>query len=513
VTDPQGDRWIGRRIGNYAIVHKLGAGGMGVVYEAEQASLGRRIALKVLPRTPATLPMLIERFKREARLLSTLSHPNVVTVFDAGEEADLLYFAMELVPGGDLRGVMRRQGKLAALETLPIVKDIAAALLVAHQKGIIHRDLKPENVMIVPVTGREPMAKVLDFGIARALNDNVAGQPALTAGAVIGTPTYIAPEVMLGPDTIDGRADLYALGVIWFEMLCARPPFVGNNATAVALQQVNDDAPRVSKFTPVPSIVDDCVANLLQRDPKRRPKDAQTLLSLLDDVETQLLADADTHPVKTASLANTFPTDAPTIGATSNVSASHFTLPTPMPPTHSGTAARPAPPPVAPPTPSSSTPQNRTMLYAALGSFLAVLVVVAAALVLFPPSAPSTPPAPPVPVEKQPPVAAEKPPVAVEKPPVAVETPPAPPPATTPPDEPAASTKPKAKGKTMTPATATPPATPATPATKPAGWTPDIIDDDDTGKPASKPASNPATPPKTPPVPTTTPKPPDIIDG
>src|SRR6185503_19332998 len=215
------------RIGRYAIVRKLGQGGMGVVFAGRDEQLGRLVAVKTMS-TLATDETARKRFWREARAAASINHPNVCQLYEIGEDNGNLIIAMELLEGEALADRLRR-GALSVSETVPIGLGMLAALAALHTRSIIHRDLKPSNVFLTPHG-----VKLLDFGVARTTDPELLG--ALTeltqAGAIVGTPGYMAPECMMG-EAVDARSDLFAVGLILFEMLAGRPAFGGANLLAV----------------------------------------------------------------------------------------------------------------------------------------------------------------------------------------------------------------------------------------------------------------------------------------
>jgi eukaryotic-like serine/threonine-protein kinase len=207
--------------GRYRVIGKLGEGGMGAVYRAIQEPLGREVALKVIAPALTKDADSVERFRREAKAASSLSHPNIVTVFDFGEDNGLLFLAMELIPGIGLDQAIRR-GPMSPQRAIPILRGVCAALAEAHAHGIIHRDLKPQNIMLTSTSTQQDVVKVVDFGIAR-LADH--GNAALTrTGAVVGTPGYVAPEFFDGAPA-SPMSDLYAVGVVAYELLAGVTPF------------------------------------------------------------------------------------------------------------------------------------------------------------------------------------------------------------------------------------------------------------------------------------------------
>ncbi len=219
------DTLVGRVLdGRFKIEAPLGAGGMGAVYTAVQTSVGRKVAIKLIHNRLGDNRDATKRFLREARLASKLNHPNSVNVIDFGRTSDgLMYIAMERVAGDELKTVLEN-GPLAPKRAIAIAKQVAAALAAAHAEGIVHRDLKPANIMVTKQATTGELIKVLDFGIAKMVGQEDRTQLTQT-GAMVGTPLYMSPEAVRG-DELDSRADLYALGVVLYEMLAGRPPFV-----------------------------------------------------------------------------------------------------------------------------------------------------------------------------------------------------------------------------------------------------------------------------------------------
>ena len=255
--------------GRYQIVRHLARGGMAEVYLARDLLLDRPVALKVLFPEFASDRSFVERFRREARAAANLNHPNIVSIYDWGEEDGTYFIVMEYVDGVTLRDVIRRQGPLMATRAAEIGADIAAALHFAHVHGVIHRDVKPGNVLITT-----SQVKVTDFGIARA------GDPAesLTqAGAVMGTATYFSPEQAQG-HVVDPRTDVYSLGVVLYEMVASRPPFTGDNPVSIAYQHVREDPLPPSGYNPdVPPIFEAIVAKAMAKNRANRYSSAEEL--------------------------------------------------------------------------------------------------------------------------------------------------------------------------------------------------------------------------------------------
>jgi serine/threonine protein kinase len=242
------DQMLGRLVGGtYRVLKKLGQGGMGAVYLGENQRLDQKVALKFLNASLVNEPDIVRRFLNEAKTYGRLAHPNAVTVLDLLQEEDeTLCIVMEYVEGSDLRRVISERGRLTPAEAIDIALQAADVLQLAHAKGIVHRDLKPENIMVRPGL-RGHFAKVLDFGIARLLHDNASR---LTAqGAIAGTPRYMPPEQVEGRD-VDARADIYALGIVVFEMLTGRVPFDGVSISEILHHQVSSPMPHLWEVDP-----------------------------------------------------------------------------------------------------------------------------------------------------------------------------------------------------------------------------------------------------------------------
>ena len=250
---------------------------MAEVYVAEDGLLNRTVALKVLFPELAQDEAFVERFRREARAAASLNHHNIVSVYDFGEDDGAWFIVMEYVDGPTLRDIIRREGPLDPARAAEIGSEVAAALAAAHAEGIVHRDVKPANVLIASATGT---VKVTDFGIARAAN---ARQGLTMPGTVLGTATYLSPEQAQGA-TVDQRTDIYSLGMVIYEMLAGRPPFVGESPVAVAYQQLNQQAPPPSTHnTRVPPALDAVVMKAMAKSPAERQPSAE-------DIRAELLA-------------------------------------------------------------------------------------------------------------------------------------------------------------------------------------------------------------------------------
>jgi serine/threonine-protein kinase len=272
----------------YLLERPLGSGGMATVYLAHDLRHDRRVAVKVLrPEFAATLGA--ERFLREIRIVARLTHPHILPLHESGEAEGFLYYVMPFVEGGSLRGRLAREGRLPIAEVARIMREVADALAAAHEQGVVHRDIKPDNVML---SGRH--ALVADFGIAKAVAEsNRTGGPGerkdlhTSAGVALGTPTYMAPEQAAGDPAVDHRADLYALGVLGYEMLAGQPPFAGATPQeTLAAQITRPPEPLVRRRLDAPAALVDLVMRCLAKRPADRPQSALELLPILDTVAT-----------------------------------------------------------------------------------------------------------------------------------------------------------------------------------------------------------------------------------
>src|SRR5215831_1010126 len=256
----------------YYLESKLGVGGMGTVYRAGRLLIGDRVAVKVLHPDQMADPQAVERFRREAQTAACLKHPNVVTVYDFGVSREgLNYQVMELAEGESLRSLVERHGRPSETVAAEIIRQVCAALDEAHRQGIVHRDIKPENILVQIIPGGLQV-KLLDFGIA-ALRDVNAGRLTRT-GAVVGTPHYMSPEQCLGEE-LDGRSDIYSLGIVLFEMLTGVVPFDSPTTTAIVIKHVNDPPPRPRILNPkISPAVESVVLRALQKRRGARPQTA-----------------------------------------------------------------------------------------------------------------------------------------------------------------------------------------------------------------------------------------------
>lgn len=271
------DPMIGRLIdGRYQIKSRIARGGMATVYLATDLRLERRVAVKVMHGHLADDSAFKARFVQEAKSAARLAHPNVVNVFDQGQDSDMAYLVMEYLPGITLRDLLKDYGKLTPEQTVDIMDSVLRGLAAAHESGILHRDLKPENVLLAD-DGR---IKLGDFGLARATTANTASGQAL-----LGTIAYLSPE-LLTRGVADARSDIYAIGIMMYEMLTGEQPFTGEQPMQVAYQHANENVPSPSTKNPaVPTELDDIVAWATSRSPEGRPENARVLLEKLLQAE------------------------------------------------------------------------------------------------------------------------------------------------------------------------------------------------------------------------------------
>ena len=278
------DPLVGRRIdGRYRVLARIGRGGMGVVYRAEDERLEREVAVKVLRADLAHDLEARQRFVREAKSAARLAHPGVVSVLDQGSDGETAYLVMELVGGRTLRDIVHERGLLTPGEALDVAEAVLDALAEAHRKGVLHRDVKPANVLVAD-DGR---VKVADFGLARSAAATQGGTGG-TGAELLGTAEYLAPE-RVARGVADARSDLYGVGVLLFEMLTGQPPFTGDSPVRLAYRHVYDDAPAPSSLVPgLPPALDAVVLEALAKDPDDRPADAATMLAQLRALHAEL---------------------------------------------------------------------------------------------------------------------------------------------------------------------------------------------------------------------------------
>jgi serine/threonine protein kinase len=263
----------------YALEAEIGRGGMGIVYRAKDTRLKRSVAVKLLPPELAYRDEIRSRFLREAEMAAQLSHPNIVPIYSVDEKDGFVYFIMAFVDGETLAERLTVRGRLGIVEARTLLRQVADALAYAHARGVIHRDIKPDNIMLQRDDGR---AMVTDFGIARAADDTT-GTRLTATGVAIGTPAYMSPEQCTGERAVDGRSDLYSLGVVIYAALVGTPPFAGSNTAALLVKHLTE-TPRPIKEVRQ-DVPDDLVAiinRLLQKNPADRFQDAISVVKALD---------------------------------------------------------------------------------------------------------------------------------------------------------------------------------------------------------------------------------------
>lgn len=291
----------------YELISHIARGGMADVWQAQDRALNRRVAVKVLHPQYSNDDSFVRRFRREAQAAANLSHPNIVSIFDWGQEGATYFIVMELIEGRSLRDILRSEGPLLPRRATEIAAEVAAALAVAHQAGLVHRDVKPGNILIT----RDGTVKVTDFGIARAWDDS---QELTRTGAVIGTATYFSPEQAQGVGA-DARSDLYSLGIVLYEMLVGAPPFKGDSPVAVAYQHVSSMPMAPTSINPdVPPGLEAITLRSLEKQPERRYQSAADQRA---DLLSSLRGDAPVAPATTSPV----PPEAPTRVLTGVVAA------------------------------------------------------------------------------------------------------------------------------------------------------------------------------------------------
>jgi len=280
VNTPQADPLIGRLVdGRYRVRARIARGGMATVYVATDMRLERRIALKVMHAHLSDDSAFQSRFIQEARAAARLADPHVVNVFDQGQDGELAYLVMEYLPGITLRELMREQKRLTITQTITIMDAILSGLAAAHAAGIVHRDVKPENVLLA----EDGRIKIGDFGLARATTANTA-----TGAQLLGTIAYLAPELVTR-GTADARSDIYALGIMLYEMLVGEQPYKGEQPMQIAFQHATEQVPRPSARNPsVPEPLDELVLWATEKSPDDRPLDAKAMLTRLREIEREI---------------------------------------------------------------------------------------------------------------------------------------------------------------------------------------------------------------------------------
>ncbi|HEX5005063.1 MAG TPA: serine/threonine-protein kinase, partial [Gemmatimonadales bacterium] len=270
---------------NYAIQSELGGGGMSRVFLALEVQVERKVVVKVLP-PETSAAVSIERFEREIRLAARLQHPHVVPFLTTGGKGDLLFYIMPFIEGESLRARLAREGELPVPEAIRILRDVADALAMAHKQGIVHRDIKPDNILI---SGRH--ALVTDFGVAKAVEKSSGSGKLTSMGVALGTPAYMSPEQATADPHTDHRADIYALGIVTYEMLCGRQPFDASSAQAIIAAHVTQQPQPIERFRGnVPPALATLVMRCLEKKPADRPQTAEELVQLVEAMSTPSLS-------------------------------------------------------------------------------------------------------------------------------------------------------------------------------------------------------------------------------
>ncbi len=292
------DRLTAALSDRYTIERELGAGGMATVYLAHDVKHDRQVALKVL-RPDLAASLGADRFLREVRIAANLSHPHILPLYDSGEADGFLFYVMPYVEGESLREKLDREGELPIPEATRILKEIADALAYAHEHRVVHRDIKPDNVML---SGRH--ALVMDFGVAKAVSEATGRHQVTTAGVALGTPTYMAPEQAAADPHVDHRADIYALGVLAYEILAGRPPFMGTTAQQILSAQVMvAPEPLATYRSTVPPELAAVIMRCLEKKPADRWQTAEELLQPFEAMSTssQGITPVETRPHRAAA--------------------------------------------------------------------------------------------------------------------------------------------------------------------------------------------------------------------
>ncbi len=279
------DELPGKLLGEFHLLRQLGSGGMAEVYLAEQVSLNRHVAVKVLHPEFVSDGTYLKRFKQEAKAAGGLNHANIVQVYVIGESNDMHYIAQEYVQGRNLREFLAKKGPPSVTMALHIMKQVASALEAAGEAGIVHRDIKPENIMIT----RKGDVKVADFGLAQLTREHEGERVGLTqVGITMGTPLYMSPEQVNG-SKVDRRSDIYSFGVTCYHMLAGRPPFRGETALAIAVKHLKEEAESLQQRRPdLPRRLCEAIQKMMAKEPADRYQDAAAVLDDLKKIEKSL---------------------------------------------------------------------------------------------------------------------------------------------------------------------------------------------------------------------------------
>ena len=265
-------------VGRYELIEKIGEGGMAIVYKAKDRLLNRYVAIKILRPEFVKDEKFIENFRKESQAAAGLSHPNIVNVYDVGQEGNIHFIVMELIDGKSLSQVIEEEGRLDYKEAISITKQVASALSLAHKNQIIHRDVKPHNILITS----SGTAKLADFGIAMAVSKESIAEG---KEKIMGSVHYFSPEQARGA-YVDERSDIYSLGIVLYEMLTGKVPFDGDNPISIALMHINDPLPPVSKEVPgIPPQLEKIIAKATDKYQTNRYASADEMIEDLDNID------------------------------------------------------------------------------------------------------------------------------------------------------------------------------------------------------------------------------------
>jgi serine/threonine-protein kinase len=359
------DTLIGRVLaGRYRVLSQIGQGGMGTVYRAQHQMLGRVDAVKVIRPEVSQNPQTMQRFLREAKLASSINHPNAVVIHDFGEaENGIIYLAMEFIEGRSLDDLIRQESPVPVERAVRIAKQIAQALDAAHGLSIVHRDLKPENILVLP----NDFVKVVDFGIAKSIGANETGKSVTQAGFVIGTPKYMSPEQVLG-EPVDARSDIYSLALVVYELLTGMSPFAGTTPQAQMVYRVSEAPVSMNRIRPgfsLPVEIDQVVMRGLERYPSSRQQSAGVFAEELENAsrKSTFIRTQESHFPRTEQFNSTGGGDVVSTGPQQTVSTRQQPLGPTTPVWATGTA------PTVGATPSGSAPTLPPMAPAGNGGF------------------------------------------------------------------------------------------------------------------------------------------------
>jgi serine/threonine-protein kinase len=303
------DKLIGKQLGGCRLTRRLGAGAIGLVYQADEVVGGRQVAVKMLSSKAAVEESVVKRFHREARLCSQIDHPHVVRVFDCGFDRGVNYLSMELVEGGTLASLIEERGAVPWAESLRYVRHVALALEHAGTLSIVHRDIKPANILV----GTDGVAKLADLGLAKQHDiEEQVGSELTMQGVAIGSPSYMAPEQIRNAREARAPADIYSLGATWYHLLSGEPPYSGRNGSEVLAKVLRGPpTPLAERVPALPAGIADLVGRMMAKEVRDRPQTARELLAELDAVEA---APAQTRAQRSAAPSARRPAERDTSG-------------------------------------------------------------------------------------------------------------------------------------------------------------------------------------------------------